>query len=313
MILKKPKFWDQKIGIKAILLIPLTLTVIIISILKKKIVQKKKFDVPIICVGNIYIGGTGKTPLSIFLGNELKKLGHNPAIVRKSYKTHADEHKMIKEKFESLILCKNRILGIKNSLQANFDSIILDDGYQDQSIKKDLNIICFNQNQLVGNGMVMPSGPLRESLKSLNEANIILINGKKDKNFEEKILKINKNLEIFYSIYKPMNLEEFKNKRLFAIAGIGNPENFFKLIEENNLKIEKRLIFPDHHIFSLPEVKKIEDEARGNNCQIIMTEKDYFKIRDFNLENAKYLKISLEIKEKNKLINKINNLYAKKN
>ena len=76
----------------------------------------------------------------------------------------------------------------------NYDAVILDDGFQDYSIKKDLNIICFNQNKLIGNGQVLPSGPLRENLNSLIEANIVLINGKKDNNFENKILEINKNI-----------------------------------------------------------------------------------------------------------------------
>ena len=84
--------------------------------------------------------------------------------------------------------------------------VILDDGFQDRKIKKNLNIICFNQKQLIGNGFILPSGPLREGLKSLNKANIILINGKKDKNFEDKVLSINKDLEIFYSNYRPSKI-----------------------------------------------------------------------------------------------------------
>ena len=114
---------------------------------------------------------------------------------------------------------------LKNHKISGYDSVILDDGFQDYSIKKDLNILCFNKNQLIGNGLLLPSGPLREGLNSLERADIIIINGEKDSEFE-KILKINKNLEIYYSIYNPVNLNEFKNKELLAIAGIGNPENF---------------------------------------------------------------------------------------
>ena len=308
MILKKPKYWDKKIGIISILLFPITIIVLITNFLKKKLTIAKKFNIPIICIGNIYVGGTGKTPTSIFLGNELKKLGRNPAILRKFYDAHADEYNLIKKYFNNLILNKSRLEGIKSEMH-NFDSIILDDGFQDYTIKKNLNIICFNQNQMVGNGMVLPSGPLRESIYSLKRANIILINGEKNIKFENKILEINKNLEFFYSTYKPINLDEFKNKKLLAIAGIGNPENFFNLIEKNNLKIDEKIIFPDHYKITKTEMQKILKKAEIKNYQIIMTEKDFFKIEKYKLKNIKYLKILLEINEHEKFLKRINDLY----
>ena len=308
MILNKPKYWDKKIGIISILLFPITIIVLITNFFKKKLIIAKKFNIPIICIGNIYVGGTGKTPTSIFLGNELKKLGRNPAILRKFYDAHADEYNLIKKYFNNLILNKSRLEGIKSKMH-NFDSIILDDGFQDYTIKKNLNIICFNQNQMVGNGMVLPSGPLRESIYSLKRANIILINGEKNIKFEDKIFEINKNLEFFYSTYKPINLGEFKNKKLLAIAGIGNPENFFNLIENNDLKIDEKIIFPDHYKISKTEMQKILKKAEVKNYQIIMTEKDFFKIEKYKLKNIKYLKILLEINEHEKFLKRINDLY----
>ena len=135
MILNKPKYWDKKIGIISIMLFPITIIVLITNFFKKKITIAKKFNIPIICIGNIYVGGTGKTPTSIFLGNELKKLGRNPAILRKFYDAHADEYNLIKKYFNNLILNKRRLEGIKSEMH-NFDSIILDDGFQDYTIKK---------------------------------------------------------------------------------------------------------------------------------------------------------------------------------
>ena len=208
----KPKFWDDKIGIYSIILFPFTLITLIFIFLKKKFTKKIKFNIPIICVGNIYIGGTGKTPTSILLAKELSRLKKNPVIVRKYYKNHEDEHELIKSNFKNLILDNSRITGINEAIKMNYDTVILDDGFQDYKIKNKINIICFNQHQLIGNGLVLPSGPLRESLKSLDNANIILINGEEDGNFEKKILKINKNLKIFYSFYKPLNIEQFKKK-----------------------------------------------------------------------------------------------------
>ena len=313
MRLNKPKFWDTKNNFTSILLFPLSLIVLIFIYIKKKITKAIKFNIPIICVGNIYIGGTGKTPTSIFLVKELVRLGKNPVILRKFYRSHKDEHNLIKKKVSNLILSENRIDGIRKAEREKYDSVILDDGYQDYKIQKDLSILCFNQNQLVGNGLVLPSGPLRESLNSIVSAQIILINGKKNEAFEKKILNINKNLEIFYSSYKPENIDQFKNKKLLAIAGIGNPDNFFQLIEENGLNINKKLVFPDHYEFNKTEIQKIKNEARDNNYQIIMTEKDYFKIKESDIDNVEYLKVSLEITDKEKFIKTIQNLYDKKN
>ena len=306
MEINKPKFWDNKIGLKSIILLPISLIYNFLILLKKKITITKKIDLPIICVGNIYIGGTGKTPTSLLLSNELEKLGRSPAIIRKLYKNHSDEYNLIRNYTEKLIIKKTRVEGVLEAKRLNYDLAILDDGFQDYSIKKDLSIICFNSQQLIGNGLVLPSGPLRENLSSLKKANIIIINGSKNKNFEEKLLNINKNLKIFYSFYKPLNLEQFKDKNLLAIAGIGNPNNFFKLIEENNLKIGKKIIYPDHYSFSRSEIQSFVNKAEENNYQIIMTEKDYYKISHLGFREINYLRVELIIDNIDKLADELN-------
>ena len=134
MKFKKPKFWNN-INFLSVILLPFSLFTLIFNILKSQVITENRFNIPIICIGNIYVGGTGKTPTSIFLGNELKKLGRNPAILRKFYDAHADEYNLIKNYFNNLILNKSRLEGIKSEMH-NFDSIILDDGFQDYTIKK---------------------------------------------------------------------------------------------------------------------------------------------------------------------------------
>ena len=309
MMFFKPKFWDNKINIAAISLLPLSLILLVIIFIKKVFTRERKFKIPIICVGNIYVGGTGKTPVSILLANKLSGQKRNPVILRKYYKIHKDEHDFIKNKFKNLILSKNRIIGLSEAEKTEFDTAILDDGFQDVSFTKDISIICFNQNQLIGNGLVLPAGPLRERLSSLKKADIVIINGEKDKIFEDKILKINNNLKIFYSFYKPINIDEFKNKRLLAIAGIGNPENFFDLLKKNNLNIEKKLIFPDHYNFSKKEIKKIIEQSKKDKLKIIMTEKDFYKIKNYSLNDIKYLKVEVKIRSEEKLFDKINKIY----
>ena len=277
--------------------------------LRRKIVKKTKFNIPIICVGNIYVGGTGKTPLTINIAKELAKRGKKPAIVRKYYKSHKDEHNMILENYDHLILDKKRKLAINKAIENKFDAVILDDGFQDYKIKKDLNILCFNSNQLIGNGFVFPSGPLREDLSSIENVNIVVINGEKNKEFERKILDINNNLKIYYSNYKPLNIEDLKDKKLLAVSGIGNPENFFKILKDNDLNLQKTLIYPDHYQFNKYEIQKIIDMADKQNYQIVMTEKDYYKIKDFNFKKIRYLRIELELQKKDEIIKNILKIY----
>ncbi len=310
MIIAKPKFWDNKIGIYSIILLPLTLIILAYIFFKRKFTKEIKFNIPIICVGNIYIGGTGKTPTSILLAKELSNLGKKPVIIKKYYKNHQDEHELILSSFSSLILNDNRIEGIEEAIKKKYDTIILDDGFQEYKIKKKLSIICFNRLQLIGNGLVIPSGPLRENLKSLVNADIVLVNGGKDENFEKKILKINKNLKIFYSFYVPLNIDEFKNKNLMAIASIGNPSNFFKLLEDHNLNIKKKLIYPDHYNFSEKQIKDIILEAEKNDYHIIMTEKDFSKFKKHKTNRLNYLKVALNLEKSEKFIQKIKEAYA---
>ena len=113
MKLIKPKFWSTKKSILTWLFIPLSCLVLIYIFLKKKIIKPIKFQIPIICIGNIYLGGTGKTPTAIFLANELLRLGKKPTILRKFYKSHSDEYDLIKSNFKSLILNKKRTTGIQ--------------------------------------------------------------------------------------------------------------------------------------------------------------------------------------------------------
>ena len=124
----------------------------LILYVKEKISKQKKFSVPVICVGNIYIGGTGKTPVSIKIFEILKELKMNPVIIKKNYKDQKDEILLTKKYCEILVGSK-RELSIEEAIEKKFNIIILDDGYQDFGIKKDMNIVCFNENQQIGNGL----------------------------------------------------------------------------------------------------------------------------------------------------------------
>ena len=306
MKLYKPKFWSKKYSLFSILLFPISFVLQILISIKNRLMIARNFNIPVICVGNIYIGGTGKTPLSIMIAEELLNQQKKPSIIKKYYSKHKDEHDLINQKVNCLFLAKNRYLAIKDAEKSKCDVAILDDGFQDYSIKKDISILCFNERQLIGNGMTLPSGPLRENISGIKRADIVIINGDRNILFEKKIHNISKNIDIYYSKYVPVNINKFKNKKLFAFAGIGNPENFFDLLVKNNLNLKKKISFPDHHHFNKKELQVIVNESLKKNLELITTEKDYIRIKNMGIKNIGYLELKLEITKKNNLIKKIN-------
>ena len=304
MNFKKPEFWDKsELSIWSIILYPFSLLFIIISLGAKFLKIKKKFPIPIVCVGNIYTGGTGKTPLALEIFKITKSYGKNPAFVKKGYDYLYDEIQML-DKTGKTYSDKNRKEAIKSLISDKYDVAILDDGFQDLSIEKDFSILCFNSRQLIGNGFLIPAGPLRESFNSIKKADCVLINGDRNIEFENKINKINKNIKIFYSKYKIKNIENFKNKEIVAFAGIGNPSNFFHLLKENNINVKKTYSFPDHYNYSENDFSKIIGDK---NMKIITTEKDYFRMNDRQKQNCEFVKVDLEIENKSEFVNLIKN------
>jgi len=305
MKLNKPKFWDYPgTSFWAIILYPLSFLFLFASLIIKLLKIRKKFSIPIICVGNIYIGGTGKTPLAIEIFKIIKSSGKNPAFVKKGYDYLFDEIKML-EKNGKTFSNKNREKAINLLISSAHDVAILDDGFQDFSIKKDFSIVCFNSRQLIGNGYIIPSGPLRENFLSIKRADCVVINGEKNMQFENKIKKINQNIKIFYSKYKIKNLDKFKKKEVVAFAGIGNPSNFFELLKENHINILKTYSFPDHHNFSKKDLNEIIEKYNTNNVKIITTEKDYSRMNNIQKQNCDCVEIYLEIENNDEFINLI--------
>tara|TARA_B100001996_G_C18654307_1_gene590598 strand:+ start:588 stop:1523 length:936 start_codon:yes stop_codon:yes gene_type:complete len=306
MKLFKPLFWKKKYSILSALFLPAAILIQILFLIKKQIAKKEKFSVPIICIGNLYIGGTGKTPLAIKISEILRKLNKNPAIIKKFYKNQNDEIQLIKEKTKNLVTASSRRKAIAEALKKKFGLIILDDGFQDHSIKKNLNILCFNSGQLVGNAFTIPSGPLREPLNSIKNCQIVVINGDRNEKFEDKIKKISKNISIYYSNYLPLNIKKLKNMDLLAFAGIGNPENFFNLLLKYNLSVKKTIPFPDHYDYTEKDIKKLNNLASKNSLRLVTTEKDYFRLKHLRLNNnISYLPVELNIIEEEKFIKEL--------
>ena len=308
MIINKPKFWDYKnLTFLSLTLLPFSFIYFFIVKIYKFFQKEKRYSIPIIWVGNIYIGGTGKTPICIKLKNLLDEK-RVPIIIKKKYKNQKDEIELLK-KYSKLLVCEKRTKGIETAIEKKFDTIILDDGFQDHSIKKDLNILCFNNRQQIGNGQVLPAGPLRETLSAVKTANVIMINGEKNIQFELKLKKYNRDLKFFYFNYNLKKFDEFKNRKLIAFAGIGNSINFFNTLKDNRLNVIKEITFPDHYDYSDNDLENLLKTESQNKAKLITTEKDFLRMDPLKRRRFGFVPINVNIKNENDFMNEVNKIF----
>ena len=306
MKLKKPKFWDySKPNYIAYLLLPLSILLQIFKSLQKK--ERKSFKIKTICVGNIYIGGTGKTSLSIKINELLSKKNIKSCFIKKYYKDQVDEQNLLQNKSE-IFISKNRVKALRNAETKGYEVAILDDGLQDSSVSCDVNFVCFNNINWIGNGLTIPSGPLRENINNLKKYNHIFLNGNSEnlENIIKKINEINVNSIIHIGEYIPLNIDEFDKKDSYIVfSGIGNHHTFISMIKKYKLNILKEFEYPDHYKYSKDEINKIFKEAENLKCKIITTEKDFLRIDKniINKDQIKYIKSDLKIINEEKLIN----------
>ena len=309
MIFKKPKFWDyKKPNFIAYLLLPFSYIVHIYN--KLNLSKKISFygKIKTICVGNIYVGGTGKTPLSIKIIKILKNSNIKTCFIKKEYSNQLDEQKLLSSNGK-LFCKKNRVTAANDAFKENFDVAIFDDGLQDKNIKYDIKIVCFNEEVGVGNGCLLPAGPLRESVKNLKKYDVVFLNGNNinESNFEKKIQKDFPHIKIFKSTYSIKNLHEFDTKEQYLVfAGIGNFDSFIDMLKKNNFRILDTIVYPDHYNYRKSDIKKILDIAKLKKAKIITTEKDYIKIAEEYKKEIKAIKIELNITNENKFSNFLN-------
>jgi len=308
MNLKKPKFWDyKKPNIYSYILLPLSIIIQIINFLKTKFRNQKDFNIKSICVGNIYIGGTGKTSLSIKINEILSKKKIRSCFIKKSYVNQIDEQKLLGSRGK-LFTANKRIRALIEAEKENYQIAIFDDGLQDHSIKYDISLVCFNNLNWVGNGMTIPSGPLRESLNNLRNYNHVFLNGNSENlsNITSTILNINPSINIHEGKYIPLNLKDFNLKdNYLAFSGIGNHKTFISMIRDYGMNVVKDIEFSDHYNFKNKDIDKILDLSKKLNCKIITTEKDYLRLENDNINEIRFIKTELHIVDEDKLINAI--------
>ena len=306
MNLKKPSFWDfKKPNLLSYFLLPLTLPIIIRNFFFTTLKKKKFTEIKTICVGNIYLGGTGKTPLCIKIYEILKEKNLNVATVKKFYKKQKDEQLLLQKKTTN-ITANTRKEAVLESIKKKHAILIFDDGLQDSQIDYDKKLVCFKSDNWIGNGQIIPAGPLREKISSLKRFDAIFLNGNKDYNKElkEKILRINSNIKIFQTNYKISDINKYDlNSEYLIFSGIGEPKDFKKLLIKNGFKIKKEIIFSDHFEYTSKEINKILDLAKNENLKILTTEKDYMKLSQSLNKEISFLDIDLEIENQKELIN----------
>ena len=313
MKLKKPKFWDyKKPSFFSYLLLPFSITIGLIA----KINSKPKYPnskIKTICVGNIYIGGTGKTSLTIKIKEILDKNNIKACFIKKFYPNQTDEQKLL-SKNGTLFSNLKRIIALDEAISEDFEVAIFDDGLQDSSIKYDMEIVCFNNLNWIGNGLTLPSGPLRESINNLKFYENVFLNGNEESliAIKDQIKKINPNININSGKYTPLNIGEFdKDQNYLVFSGIGNHKTFVEMLKNNKLKVVSDLEYPDHYQYSKRDFDEIIINAKKFNAHIITTEKDYLRLENFNRNEILYVKSSLDISDEKSLTNKLLKLNEK--
>ena len=288
-MLKAPKFWYQnKISILAILLLPVSLLWIIGTFLKKKFAEPIRSKIPVIAVGSAIIGGSGKTPSVIYVCEILEKIGYKPHIISRGYGGSANEvikvspemnyslagdEAIMMSKYYPTWVSKNKYSAFSMAEKDGANIIVLDDALQSYNVFKNLNIYVYDSIQSFGNKLIVPSGPLRESINSvLNRSQIVfLVNTDNRLEISQNQFQQNINYEI--SI-KP----EISDKKLMPFAGLGFNKKFFDQLYNEGLDITLTKEFPDHHQYSQDDMFTLLDEANKNDSFLVTTEKDHLRI-----------------------------------
>ena len=199
---------------------------------------------------------------------------------------------------------------VLKSLKENYDILIFDDGLQDSKIDYNVTLVCFKTKIWIGNGQLIPAGPLREKISSLKKYDAVILNGKSKnlENIKNQILKINSNIKIICTYYKIKNIEEFNlGSKYLIFSGVGSPEDFKNTLIENKFKIEDEVIYSDHYEYKSEDFESILIKAEDKDLKIITTEKDYMKIPDKFRNKIKFINIETVIENEEELLNLVNN------
>jgi len=292
-MLKAPKFWYiKRDSLLSNLLYPFSLLFRLGTKVRNLISIERKTTLPIICIGNIVIGGAGKTPVALKIGNMLLKAGYKPHFVSKGYggleknntlvndwhspKSVGDEPLLLSEIAPTWIgLDRNKSFQLASENGA--DCIVMDDGFQNPTLQKDFSIVVINGEQGFGNKRVIPSGPLRESIKrGLSRTNLVITIGNISDSVKDKIPKHIPLIAANFKI-KEDNMM-LQGQRITAFAGIAYPEKFFNSLKLLKANIVDKISYSDHHIYNENDLLYLAEIANKNKSILVTTKKDMVRI-----------------------------------
>ena len=280
----------------------------------------EKMPIPVVCVGNVTLGGAGKTPTDIFLANYLKKNNINVHVVSRGYggkfkdtilvnpNIHTayevgDEPLLISQKTQVWV-SKKKKEGILAAYQSGAELVLLDDGHQNFSIAKNINILVFDAELSLKNERIFPLGSLRESpLSAIFRADFLICIGSpiSRKNLREPLVQ-HDNAKVIEGEFKAKINPVLKKRKLVAFCGIGRPEKFFSMLRNLDLQVIEQISFPDHHFYSQRQLVEILEIAKKNNALAVTTEKDFVKIPTAFKKIIYPINIDLHLSENKKLL-----------
>ena len=309
------EFWDRKSdGLMPSLLRPLGCVVAGLAAMRQKTTKPWKAPVPVICVGNIVVGGAGKTPVALDLIERLKARGLNVHVVSRGYggslvgpervnlETHTakdvgDEPLLLAQKAPTWV-SRERRLGIEAAVEQGATIIIMDDGYQNPSVVKDLSLVVTDGGYGFGNGRVMPAGPLRETVeKGLSRADAVILLGADEADVWGRVQRQGyKSLSVIRAQFKPIgDFESLRGKKVFAFAGIGRPEKFYNTLKNIGCNVVETRSFDDHHPYREAEIVAILSDAV--DMDVVTTAKDHVRLSPDHQKRIKTVNIELAWKD----------------
>lgn len=301
-------YWDS-INFVSILLLPLSGFFCVLSKLRKKaynigVFASYKAPLPVIIIGNISVGGTGKTPLIIELVKQLQAMGKKPGVISRGYGGNAsswpqivsqntnakkvgDEPQLIFQRTQCpLVVGPNRQQDIELLIsQFDCDVVLSDDGLQHYALQRDLEIVVVDNKRQFGNGFCIPSGPLRESVSRLQSVDLVLLNGGSE---EQAAFSMQATNCLSLNGLESIKLASFKGSKVHAVAGIGHPQRFFDMLNSFGIQVISHA-FIDHHKFVQA------DFEFADSYPVLMTEKDAIKCHDFDLTNHWSVPIDIKL------------------
>lgn len=318
--MKTPDYWRTDSLVSKILA-PIGAIYGFLTQLRLKLHNPPKAEIPVICVGNITAGGTGKTPVSIALAKMLINDVYHPFFVTRGYggkiknimvnnKKHSakevGDEPLLLSAVAPVVVNPNRYEGAKSAINEGADLVVMDDGFQNPSLYKDLSFLVFDGNYGIGNGKIIPAGPLRETFADgTKRADALIIMGE-DKNG----LAAKTKLPTFFAHLEAAQTAVGK-RDVVAFAGIGHPSKFYGSLKEQGLNIVKTYDFPDHHFYRTNELEKIIDEAQKLNADIYTTGKDFVKIPHSLQSQIKVLEVAVVWEKPEELLSFIKSKISK--